>query len=93
MMRRSLQFAFVLGALAVAGSAVAGPQCTQEPQSKWKSEDEMKAHILTLGYKIKVFKISGNCYEIYGWTKDGAKAEIYFNPVTAEIVKSEIEGQ
>ena len=93
MRRLSLQIALVLSTFFVAGTAFAGPECTKEPQSKWKSEEQMKEHIASLGYKIKLFKISGNCYEIYGWTKAGAKAEIYFNPVTAAIVKSKIEGQ
>jgi hypothetical protein len=53
----------------------------------------MKAKVATLGYeRIKTFKISGNCYEIYGYTKDGQKAEVYFNPVTGDIVKSDIGG-
>ena len=29
------------------------------------------------GYKIKKFKVDGNCYEIYGHNKEGKKVEIY----------------
>ena len=45
-----------------------------------------------MGYKdIRTFKVTdGNCYEIYGYNKDGKKAEVYFNPVTAEIVTQKI---
>lgn len=50
----------------------------------------MKVQVAKLGYKVKTFKVSGNCYEIYGWTKDGKKAEVYFNPVTGAVVKSKI---
>ena len=32
-------------------------------------------------------KIEDGCYEIYGIGKDGAKAEVYFNPVNGAIVK------
>ena len=40
----------------------------------------MKAKVAALGYeRIKTFKVSGDCYEIYGYTKDGKKAEVYFN--------------
>lgn len=91
MQMRTLNCAIVLAALATAGVAVAAPECTTEPKSKWMSEADMQKQIATLGYKVKQFKISGNCYEIYGWTKEGAKAEVYFNPVTGAIVKSEIE--
>lgn len=80
-----------LGLLTISGIATASPECTKEPQSKWLSEAAMKEKVAQLGYKVNVFKISGNCYEIYGWTKDGAKAEVYFNPVTGEIVKSYVD--
>ncbi len=71
----------------------AAPLCTSEPQHKWMSEDSMKAKIAALGYeRIKTFKVSGNCYEIYGYTADGKKAEVYFNPMTGEIVKQNIGG-
>ena len=75
-----------------AGTAVAGPTCTKEPKEKWISEDAMKQKVEELGYKVKTFKISGPCYEIYGWNKDGKKAEVYFNPTNGEIVKAEIGG-
>ena len=72
-------------------AAQASPKCTTEAKEKWMSEDAMKAKVATLGYeRIKTFKVSGNCYEIYGYTKDGKKAEVYFNPVNGDVVKSEI---
>lgn len=85
--------AIMLAVLALAPTAaIAGPTCTTEPQTKWISESAMKTKIGELGYKVKVFKVtSGSCYEIYGWTKDNKKAEVYFHPVTGEVVKSEIE--
>ena len=48
----------------------------------------MKSKIAELGYKFKVFKVTtGNCYEIYGQNKTGQRAEVYFHPVTGEIVE------
>lgn len=81
-------------ALAVMGSAaIAAPDCSKEPADKWMTEDAMKAKAAEMGYtKIKTFKTSGSCYEIYGWNKDGKKAEVYFNPVTGDVVKAEVEG-
>ncbi|WP_296040640.1 PepSY domain-containing protein [uncultured Agrobacterium sp.] len=67
--------------------AFASPSCTAEPKSKWMSEDAMKAKIDTLGYKVKTFQVTGNCYEIYGKDKDGQRAEVYFNPVSGDIVQ------
>lgn len=77
-------------ALATASPALAGPTCTGEPKTAWLSEDAMKAKIAGMGYKnIRTFKVtSGNCFEIYGYDKDGKKAEVYFHPVTGAIVEA-----
>lgn len=72
-------------------AAFAGPVCTTEPKDNWMSEQAMQAKVAEMGYqKIKTFKVSGSCYEIYGYTKDNKKAEVYFNPVTGAVVKAEI---
>ncbi len=72
-------------------SAFAGPECTKEPKDKWKDAKAFEEG-LKKDYKIKVFKITaGNCYEIYGWNKEGKKVEIYFNPITGEKVKETVK--
>jgi hypothetical protein len=69
-------------------SAFAGPTCTSEPKDKWLSEAAMKAKIATLGYKYKVFKVTtGNCYEIYGQDGSGKRIEVYFHPITGNVVE------
>jgi len=87
----------VLKAIAIAaltlgfsGTALAGPECTTAPRAQWLSETAMRAAIEKDGYTIKTFKVSGSCYEIYGFAKDGKKVEIYFNPVDGSIVKKEV---
>ena len=77
----------------VSSSALASPNCTKEPESKWLSETVMKQKIADMGYKdIKVFKkTTTGCYEIYGYTADGHKAEVYFNAVTAEVVEKNVD--
>lgn len=78
-----------VGALSIATTASASPQCTDRPQSEWMTEEQMKAEIDKMGYTdIRTFQVSGTCYEIYGHSSDGARAEVYFDPVTAEIVES-----
>jgi hypothetical protein len=65
-----------------------GAKCTSEPKDKWLSETAMKAKVAELGYTYKIFKVtSGNCYEIYGQDPAGKRVEIYFNPMTGEIVE------
>ncbi|WP_049631794.1 PepSY domain-containing protein [Cellvibrio sp. pealriver] len=72
--------------------AVAGPECTTVEKSQWLDQTKFQDDLKAKGYEIKVFKVTdGNCYEIYGWNKEKQKVEIYFNPVTGEIVKEEIE--
>lgn len=78
--------------LAVSGNALAGADCTSEPQEKWMSHSEMQMKILQQGYTIDRFKTDGNCYEIYGRNGAKRKVEVYFNPVNGEIVKEEIKG-
>nr|BDT29891.1 PepSY domain-containing protein [Bacteriovorax sp. HI3] len=75
----------------VSVSAFAGPDCTKEPKTKWQDEKKFQEKLVADGYKIKVFKVTkGNCYEIYGWNKEGKKVEIYFSPVDGSKVKEEI---
>jgi len=71
-------------------TAFAGADCAKHPRSEWMSEADAKARIAAQGYKIRKFKIDGNCYEIYGFNKDGKKAEVYFDTKTLAVVKSEI---
>ncbi len=77
--------------IAVGTPALAGPQCTEEPTSKWLPRDELMKKAVAEGYKVDVFKVTtGNCYEIYGRDKAGKRIEIYYNPVTADIVKANV---
>ncbi|HEY9400187.1 MAG TPA: PepSY domain-containing protein [Luteimonas sp.] len=78
-----------LAAVAALGSlsAIAAPECTTAPRSKWMPEATMKARILKDGYVIDKFKVSGQCYEIYGKDAKGNKVEIYFDPTNGRIVK------
>jgi hypothetical protein len=72
--------------------AFAGPDCATADQSQWQDQEKFKQSLEAEGYKINEFKVtSGNCYEIYGWDKDGKKVEIYFNPITGEPVKTRIK--
>lgn len=85
------QTTLALLALFAPALALADADCTAHPKEEWKTEAEARAKFEADGYTISKFKISGECYEIYGFTKEGKKAEIYFDTKTFEIVKSEIE--
>lgn len=84
------QIVFAAVVALAAGSAFAAAKCEKHPKNEWMAEADAKAKIEAQGYKIKKFKVDGNCYEIYGTNKEGKKAEIYFDTKTLDIVKSEI---
>lgn len=90
-MKTSLVLAALAGSILAAAPALASPECTTEAKDKWLTEDAMKAKATELGYKAEVFKVEGNCYEIYGYNKDGKQVEVYFNPVSGAVVEEEIE--
>ncbi len=83
----------VLASLAMlSATAFAGPECTKADKSEWLDQAKFQEQLKEQGYEIKVFKVTkGNCYEIYGWNKDKQKVEIYFDPVTGQVVKEEID--
>src|SRR5664279_2150943 len=91
-MMRAIAFSLVLvGILIVPLAAYANPTCTTEPKEKWMSEAAIKAKIAALGYhQIRSFKVTESCYEIYGSDKDNKPVEVYFNPITGDIVPSEV---
>lgn len=94
-MLRSTALKSLLALLLVGGAATAAsaaPVCTTAPQGKWLTEAQMKARIAKMGYRdIKVFQVSGSCYEIYAHTKDGRRAEVYFNPVNGRVVQNNVD--
>ena len=83
-----MRIILVISSLAISTAALADPQCTSEPAGKWIPQAEMMKKIVAMGHHVDVFKTTkGNCYEIYGKNTAGKRIEIYFNPVTGEIVK------
>jgi hypothetical protein len=86
-MKTPIIAALFLGASLMSAAAVAAPQCTTAPRDQWMSEAAMKQKVLDQGYTIKVFKVTGTCYEIYGKDKTGKNVEIYFDPTDGHIIK------
>ena len=77
-----------IAAILASTHAFAGADCTEHPKDQWIPEDAFKKQLIDQGYRIKVFKIDGNCYEVYGWNKAGQKVEVYFDTKTGDVVKS-----
>lgn len=86
------KLAAALAALSIAPMAMAAPVCTKAPQGKWLTPAQMKTKVAKMGYRdVKVFQVSGSCYEIYAHTKDGKRAEVYFNPVNGAVVQNNVD--
>lgn len=83
--------AVALMAAFASSAAFASAECPAQPKDKWQKEADFQKQLTAQGYQIKKFKVSGNCYEIYGKNKQGQKVEIYFDPVSGKAVKSEID--
>lgn len=65
--------------------------CTTAPRSEWLTQDEMKLLAEHRGYRIKTFKLAkGDCYEVYGFDREGRIVEAYFNPATSRLVRQNI---
>ncbi|MEO8186086.1 MAG: PepSY domain-containing protein [Burkholderiaceae bacterium] len=92
---RLAQFLAAVGAALAFGSAFAGPKCTDEPESKWLTAEQMTKKFTEMGYTDEIKKLhvsKGKCWEIYGHDKkSGKKVEIYFHPITAEIMEKNVK--
>jgi hypothetical protein len=78
----------LLAAVALGASAPAlatgKMTCQAGPQSKWKSQDALKASLVKQGWQVRKSKVDGGCYEVYGTDPQGNRVEAYFHPVTFE---------
>lgn len=94
-MFKKLPITFIL--LALSPLSFAGANCPKLPQDQWLHVLEMQKKIVNdYGFAIKRFLTDGNCYEIYGWGLNEAgnefvQIEVYFNPVTGEIIKKKVK--
>lgn len=77
--------------LLAATNAQAAADCPIHPKADWMSLDALRSRLKAEGYQIKILKVDGDCYELYGRDADGSKVEIYFDTVTGKPVKTHIE--
>lgn len=80
-------------ALAAPASATGVIKCNAGPESGWKSSDALKTKLTKEGWKIRLVKPDGGCYEVYGTTPKAERVEAYFHPVTLEKLYVARRGQ
>ena len=89
------RFALALATLLLSGAVVAPAwahgfdDCTKEAKETWKPQTEAEAAATAAGYTVSKSKIEGSCYEVYAKDKDGKKFELFYNPATLELVKTQ----
>lgn len=85
-----LTAAFVsIGGLSAAYAGSLGRPCTSAPQSQWLSLDALKAKVAGEGYKAQKAKFAGACGEIYALDRNGARAELFVDPTSGQIVATQ----
>ena len=78
----------MLALLALSSAALADTDCARQDRSAWMPESQFREQMKRQGVQITKFRITpGNCYEIYGFDRDGRKLEIYYDPVDARPVE------
>lgn len=86
---RKVAFSLILALGALANlPAHASDVCKSYPKEQWLSEAQIQAKAEALGYKVRSVGEDDGCLEVKGMNQAGAKVEVYFDPVTAEVVKT-----
>jgi hypothetical protein len=75
-----------MSAFSMAQAASLGRPCTSVPESQWLPLEVLKAKVEAQGYKVQKAKLKAACGEIYALDKDGARAELFVDPSSGQIV-------
>jgi hypothetical protein len=79
----------LLGGVSMAEASSLGRPCTTAPESQWLSVEALKAKAEAQGYKVQKAKIKKACGEIYVLDQNNARAELFVDPTSGEIVAKE----
>jgi hypothetical protein len=75
-----------LSAVSMAQAGSLGRPCTAAPETQWLPLEELKAKVEAQGYRVQKAKLKAACGEIYALDKDGARAELFVDPTSGQIV-------
>lgn len=90
---RAQGLSLALAALVVSSAAMAHgfDDCTKDAKETWKPQADAEAAATAAGYTVSKSKIEGSCYEVYAKDKDGKQFELFYNPATLELVKTQAD--
>lgn len=87
------KFLIALPLFAVLAPAAYAADCGSTANDQWMSEEALKAKAAEMGFDVRSIDEEDGCYEVYAMNATGERVEVYFNPVTAEIVKQKVDGE
>ncbi len=87
MMKMTCAFLLTLSFALAPGLASADDICPATTKSDWQSADAIAAKAAELGYVVRKVEEEHGCWEVKGTDAAGARVEVYFHPVTAEVMK------
>jgi hypothetical protein len=87
MMKKLIMCTAAVFALSFAGEAMASELCKPYDKSQWLSKEQITEKVKAMGYEVRKLAEEDGCWEVKGM-KDGKRVEAYFDPVSAELVKS-----
>ena len=71
-----------------AGAASAADLC-HVPEAEWQPKESLEQKLQADGWTVKKIKVDEGCYEAYGTDAKGNRMEVYFDPKTFDVVKSD----
>jgi hypothetical protein len=87
--------ALVVAAFAAApvhtASATGLATCDSGSPDTWQPQEKLSAMLKAKGWEVRNIKVDGGCYEVYALDEKGERVEVYFHPVTLELVPTKAQ--
>ncbi|SHK23984.1 hypothetical protein SAMN05216369_1150 [Marinobacter antarcticus] len=79
----------LISAAAFSATAYAEDELCDAPKSEWRSQDALKQVLEDKGWDIKRVNVDEGCYEVYALDENKERVEVYFDPKTFAVVKTQ----
>lgn len=85
---RPIHLVAATAALTLATGPALAQDCRSYPADQWLTPEQIKAKAEELGYSVRSVGKDDGCWEIKGTDREGVRVEVYFDPATAQVVKT-----
>ncbi|WP_027853788.1 PepSY domain-containing protein [Marinobacterium litorale] len=79
----------LIATAALSANVYAEQELCDVPKSEWQDMEALKQSLEDKGWEVKRIKVDEGCYEVYALDDKGERAEVYFDPKTFEVVKTQ----